>query len=109
MIDVQNYLKYEGDLNEAARQLAAVFREGVTDTYTLPEIETEKGKVTHELLGCTWHHTMSVFVDAVAHMPPDTPTQVVHNVQAVIDQRFYMLARMCLRRGGPIGPSNRCE
>lgn len=110
-IDVAPYIEIPAGATrqQAAERLAKVFRDGLNDGVSVPEIHTEAEDVTHHLLGCVWHTAMIILVEASLKMPANIAIRIRDNVDSVINSKLYRLALMVITRGGPIGPDDMCE
>jgi hypothetical protein len=93
---------------EAAKRLAAVFREGLLDTINLPQVRTDAGDVAHVLLGCIWHSAMGHLIDMTRDLDPQPPIQVIDCMNQAIDEKLFKLAFLVIRRQNPLGRSDRC-
>lgn len=110
-MDVASYIEIPEGVTrqQAAERLSKVFRSGLNDGVSIPEVHSEAEDVTHHLLGCVWHTAMIVLVEASLKMPANISNRIRDNVDSVINSKLYRLALMVITRGGPIGPDDMCK
>lgn len=97
-----------GPRQEAVGRLFALFREGITNSVAIPDIETEADQAAHHLLGCD-NYTALLIVYAAADDfvdDDDVPPAVIDIVKTMADRYLRQLADQVVAMRGPIGPNN---
>lgn len=103
--DIDEILHNSDGREATIKRLYALFREGLTNSAAIPEIQTEADQAAHALLGCVEYTALSVIYEAAEDVvaDPDVPNDVADVVKAMGDGRLAELCQRIVDKGGPIG------
>jgi len=105
MIDpAKVYHENDHNMTLAVAKIVTVFREGLSDHLTLPEIHSEAEEATHFLLGCDQYNAVLMVAGAIhAGRLSGARPRSLEIVQAALTSQLVDIACAVVNAGGPIG------